>query len=582
MGLIQSQDAGHIPTTITARTPPDNTTSTIEKDGSNGRSEAIANGGDSKSSSMISPQSPPSISAVTLDDAIAIRTDWNKEIYLLSALAAPTIGIQLGVVLPNFLLASQVGRLYGSLYLDGFTLANLMGNLCNLSLLQGIYTASDTLGPQAYCAQNYPQVGLLCIRGVVASAIVLVPINVILVAFFERLMVAVGENLDAARHAQDYYRIFVWALPFFVLYNVTWKFLSAQEIMMPLVLVCLFSCTCILPIGVFGFVQESWLGFVGSAWTIVLFQAAQAILLLIYLHVQQPHKVETWPGLSWRTIRQALNEPKGAFGTYMWLGLGGMLATSEWIYWESLTLLIGTMGVVPLSVHTIPTQVLMVTFMFSFGIAIALAVRLGATLPISVERARKLTVGTFVGGALLFGTMGVMMYKYRETIFSLFTEEEAVLKGAHEIWPKVCVYFFNLCIYALNMGVATGLGQQWMFGIVTVIFLWGLSLPSMYYLCVIRGGGLSTAWACITQPYIVMNAYLIVRFFFFEDWKAVQHAIRSREGIEERTSSEAVFLDNGDRAGLLGNSDSSRSNGGDVVDERTGLLMVQSGGTIIQ
>jgi multidrug resistance protein, MATE family len=585
MGSSQSSNAGHVPTTITTKPPPTTTTtaSTAGNDEPCGISQSNYATNGVKYSSSLTHHPPPRISAITLDDAITIRTDWNKEIYLLSALAAPTIAIQLGVVLPNFLLASQVGRMYGSIYMDGFTLANMMGNLCNLSLLQGIYTASDTLGPQAFCAHNYAQVGLLCIRGVVASVIVLVPINAVLVAYFEPMMVAVGEDPEAARHAQDYYRIFVWALPFYVLYNVTWKFLSAQEIMTPLVVVCLLACSCILPIGVFGFMQESWLGFLGSAWTIVLFQSSQAILLLLYLYLWHPHKPGTWPGLSWRTIQQALYEPQGAFASYMWLGLGGMLATSEWIYWESLTLLIGTMGVIPLSVHTIPTQVLMVSFMISFGMAIALAVRLGATLPISVERARKLTVGTFISGAILFGTMSAMMYQFRAAIFSLFTNEEAVLEGAHEIWPKVCIYFFNLCIYALNMGVATGLGEQWMFGIVTVIFLWGLSLPSMYYLCIVRGGGLSTAWACITQPYIVMNAYLIFHFFFQQDWKAVQHSIRMREGMEERTSSEAIQVANGDHTGLLangganGDADSRRQDSSDTVDERTGLLMVPSG-----
>jgi multidrug resistance protein, MATE family len=565
---------GIVPTTIAAKFTTSNnkvtTMGEMEENGTKDTSSAVVCGG---SCQMHHQQDHARISAITLDDALVARTNWRKEIYLLLALAAPTIAIQLGGVLPNFLIASQVGRLYGSVYLDGYTLANLMGNLCNLSLLQGIYTASDTLGPQAYCAKNYAQVGFLCIRGVVASAIVLIPINVVLVAFFESMMVVVGEDHEAARHAQDYYRIFVWALPFFILYNVTWKFLSAQEVVMPLVVVCVFSCCCILPIGVVGFLRESWLGFLGSAWTIVLFQSSQAILLLMYLCLWHPHTRGTWPGLSWTTIRRALHEPKGAFANYMWLGLGGMLATSEWIYWESLTLLIGTMGVVPLSVHTIPTQVLMLSFMFSYGIAIALAVRLGATLPLSVGRARKLTVGTFIISAFLFGTMSAILHQFRGAIFGLFTNEEAVLDGAQEIWPKVCIYFFNLCIYALNMGVATGLGQQWFFGIVTIIFLWGLSLPSMYYLCVIRGGGLNTAWACITQPYIVMNAFLIFRFFFQQDWKAIQHVIRIREGMENRTSSEAA---NGDHAGLLVNIDSSvKLSHDDIVDERTELLMVQ-------
>ena len=274
-------------------------------------------------------------------------------------------------------------------------------------------------------------------------------------------------------------------------------------------------------------------------------------------------------------------EPKGAFKTYLWLGVGGMLATSEWIYWETLTLLIGTMGVVPLSVHTIPTQVLMLGFMPGFGIGIALAVRLGATLPLSVERAGKLTSGTFLACLLLFGVLTVIMYGCQGWIFSLFTTEDDVLDGAKEIWPKVCIYFFNLCIYALNMGIATGLGQQWMFGIVTVVTLWGISLPSMYFLCIVRGGGLSTAWACITQPYIVMNAFLVFHFFFRLDWREIQYTIRIREGMDKEPRSDSMFVANGkaNSGPLLGLEESLKGrDSSDTVDERTGLLMVQNGG----
>ena len=298
------------------------------------------------------------ISMITLDPTLLTpRTDWNKEIYLLLSLAVPTIIIQLGVVLPNFIIASQVGRLYGSIYLDGFTVANLMGNLCNLSLLQGVYTASDTLGPQAYTAKNYREVGLLSIRGAIVSIVVLLPINIILVGYFQRIMMTIFHqpNEEVAYHGQQYYRAFVFALPFYVLYNVTWKFLSSQEVMRPLLVVCLFCCCIVLPVGIYAFLH--WFGFIGSALSIVLFQSCQSLLLLLYIKLYHPHTAGTWPGLSWSTLKEAILEPNGAFITYVWLGLGGMLATSEWIYWESLTLLIGTMGVVPLSVHTIPTQV---------------------------------------------------------------------------------------------------------------------------------------------------------------------------------------------------------------------------------
>jgi MATE family multidrug resistance protein len=297
---------------------------------------------------------------ITMDPSLLpppATTDWRGEVRLLLALAAPTVAIQLGAVLPNFVVAARVGRMFGPVRLDGFTVANLMGNLCNLSLLQGVYSASDTLGPQSFALGNHRQVGLLAVRGVLVSIVVLLPINVVLVRSFGWVMITVFRqpNEDVAYCGQQYYRVFAVSLPFYIVYNATWKFLSAQGVMTPLVVVCLVCCVIVLPVASYGLLHV--LGFVGSAWTVVVFQSSQSVLLLLYVARYHPHTAGTWPGLSWKTLRDAVHDPDGALATYAWLGLGGMLATSEWIYWESLTLLIGTMGVIPLSVHTIPTQV---------------------------------------------------------------------------------------------------------------------------------------------------------------------------------------------------------------------------------
>jgi Na+-driven multidrug efflux pump len=233
------------------------------------------------------------------------------------------------------------------------------------------------------------------------------------------------------------------------------------------------------------------------------------------------------------------------------------------------------------------SQVLMVMFMFPYGIGVALAVRLGATLPLSVRRARSLAYGTFAAGTALFGTMAALLYGFRRFIFAIFTADNAVLDLANEIWPKVCVYYFNLCLYALNIGLATGLGQQWFFGFVTVLFLWGLSLPGMYYFCIVQGGGLSTAWACITQPYIVMNVVLTYRFFCQQDWDEIQRNIRRREGMDDDDDDDnnnddatAVLLGNGNG----GTHENGRTTGIEnhlestvVVDETTGLLLLPNG-----
>jgi Na+-driven multidrug efflux pump len=97
-------------------------------------------------------------------------TAWT-EARLLFELAVPTIFVQLGFVVPLFSIASYVGINYGYIYLDGMTLASLTGNLCTLALLQGLYSASDTLSPEAFGAGNSREVGLLAMRGFLGSMV---------------------------------------------------------------------------------------------------------------------------------------------------------------------------------------------------------------------------------------------------------------------------------------------------------------------------------------------------------------------------------------------------------------------------
>jgi hypothetical protein len=60
-----------------------------------------------------------------------------------------------------------------------------------------------------------------------------------------------------------------------------------------------------------------------------------------------------------------------AFDSHMSAG-GTLVANSEWIYWEVIGLMSGVLGVLPLSVHTILTQVCMFLFMILWDIGVAL------------------------------------------------------------------------------------------------------------------------------------------------------------------------------------------------------------------
>lgn len=483
----------------------------------------------SSSSSLVRPLSASSSATLPW---------WWHETKLLLNLTVPTILVQLNATIPPAVTASHVGRDLdkSASYLDGYSLANIVFNLLSLSLLQGVLTASDTLSPRAFGMGNYSEVGRIAIRAYLTSLVIVLPINIVIFFRIQSILEWLHEDAASSHLATRWYQIYcLISLPFYIFYGVVWKFLSAQEIVMPLVYVSLLGWVLVLPISLR--VLMPIMGFVGSAWAMLIYQVAQSILLVAYLSWKRPHTWGTWVGLFHREVwREVLRI--GPMLSFVKLALGGVLATSEWWFWEVICTMVGTFGVIPLSVHTVPTQVLQVAFMIPLGIGIALSVRVGATLPLNVRRAKLIVAGCYVVGGSLMVVMSLLLYIHRLRMFHMFTNDEEVIEGCERIWLDVVFYFFNLSIYGFHMGTLTGLGMQWTLATVTVVHLWGIGLPMAYYFAVVRGGGLEAVWRTLYPPYVAMNIILCYAFAT-ADWHVISAEIRKKEvssksGIDPR------------------------------------------------
>lgn len=481
-------------------------------------------------------------------DAAWEKTDNWLEARLFLELAGVSSLMNLAFIASPLLTASYIGRSFSPVYLSAFTLANLTGNLCTFSLMAGLFSASDTLSPQAFGRGDFSEVGRIAIRGFVASSSLLLPINIALYCYLEPLMIALGQDAEASFHASQWYRVFIWSLPFAVLFNCLWKFLTAQHIMKPLILVSL-SCTCLfLPLSLQFFIES--MGFLGSAVAYVSFQAFQALALLAYVYFQQPHEAETWPGLSIDTVVNALEWRR--MKVFLNLGVGGIVAQCEWIFWEAVGLVVGQLGVVALSVHTIPNQTIMAFCMVPFSFGIALAIRMGISIPISVRRTQKMVVATVGYSTILFGLVSIGVYVYQDAFVGLFTNSDDVKELAEDIWPHVSIFNLNVAIFGVLAGVATGLGMQWPLGVINFVFLWLLGLPMMYYSGVMRDGGLESVWFWMNIPYMGMNVTLTA-LFVSTDWRKIQKEILSggsRESVQANDG-EAADAPTNERTSLL-------------------------------
>jgi Na+-driven multidrug efflux pump len=165
--------------------------------------------------------------------------------------------------------------------------------LCTLSLLSGLWSASDTLSPQAYGAGQKPIVGYIAMRGLIGSVLVLLPTMTVLNLFLERLLVDdFGQDATAAQQAFGWYRVYSLSLPFHAVFGIVWKFLAAQDVMYPIVVCSIVSIGLVLPAAL-----RYSTTYTGTAAAVVFYEMIQAIGLLAWLGLRRPHDPLTWPGL---------------------------------------------------------------------------------------------------------------------------------------------------------------------------------------------------------------------------------------------------------------------------------------------
>lgn len=266
-------------------------------------------------------------------------------------------------------------------------------------------------------------------------------------------------------------------------------------------------------------------GYLGSSSAFVVYMVFLALIVVAYTWYFQSYKPSTWPGFAWKDTLEW--KP---FWLYLSLGFGGMLAMSEWIFWEIFSLIVGSMGQVQLGAHTIATQVITVGQDISLAFGIALSIRIGFTLPRNPMRARSIATITCFWSVIMFGIISWMMYAQRNFIFANFTDDAAMLATCQDIWWLVSWWFFNLSIFNVLAGIAYGLGLQWTLGKINSLSLWGFGLPAAFYFALVQEGGIKAAWMWINPPYILINCVLLL-VISRVDWDKISEEIRIRESM---------------------------------------------------
>ncbi|CAJ1934888.1 unnamed protein product [Cylindrotheca closterium] len=227
---------------------------------------------------------------------------------------------------------------------------------------------------------------------------------------------------------------------------------------------------------------------------------------------------------------------------FMKLGIGGMLAQCEWVFWECASLVIGLLGTIPLSAHTIPSQVLMFLWLPPLSAGTALSIRMGITMTHSVRMTKKLIVNATVLIVLAGAVVNIFVYLQAKPIIQSFTNDVEVLATAEKMWWKMCTFSQVCSLFGALCGIATGLGMQWTLASINLVWLWVVGLPTLYYFTIIREGGLEAAWTCINLPYAGMDLSLLVTFACV-NWEKVADEQQLKNTTDDSNENVTLLAD---------------------------------------
>ena len=262
-------------------------------------------------------------------------------------------------------------------------------------------------------------------------------------------------------------------------------------------------------------------GVEGAAWGTV---ASQVVGALVYLAIifKKEHRRAFCTLSGWR-----FEAP--LFTRFVRFGLPtGLQYSVEILAFAIFMMFVGRIGTVPLAASGIAFNLNMIVFMPMLGLGIGVAALvgryLGAEQPEVAERAvysafaMSLAYMLFCG-LLYVGASGPLLAPYAAGAPAGSFEEVAGI--ATVLLRFIALYsIFDMMNLVFAAGLKGSGDTLYPLGL-TFVLSWLLLLVPSYYLCVVRGAGVYTAWATATA-YVIALGLLMYRRFRSGRWKALR------------------------------------------------------------
>ncbi|KPI85368.1 hypothetical protein ABL78_5592 [Leptomonas seymouri] len=388
----------------------------------------------------------------------------------LAAVAQMSIGV---------VLVAMTGKMVSEVALGAATLACGLLNATAFSFAAGFSGALETVLSHSYGRDpNSKLFGVYAQRMSLMLLIIAVFVGPIL-AFSDSLLIAIGQNIQVARHTGTFCRVALFGVYPVMLLEMMRRYFACQHLNKQL--------SINLIAGAVSFPFVSWVclklfGFYGAAIGWVILMTCMPASLLIYLYATGKYK-KTWGGwdptalINWRPLL-GLAFPSMA------------MMMSEWMSLEVNLIIAGFAPTNDLAAFSIVYQCSGILWSLASGVFIEAAVLVGNALgqgePQFAKRCAIISLISAMGFALV---NIVVVVAFQRLIPRLFVDNTEVHETYRRLLPFFVVYHFFDCVQSCMMGVLRGCGLQTLgaLAIALVYSVVGVPVGAFLFFCTKTG-----------------------------------------------------------------------------------------------
>ncbi|KAI8098782.1 mate-domain-containing protein [Halteromyces radiatus] len=441
--------------------------------------------------------------------AMVKKTDYFQETQGLFKFVWPLLTSFLSAMGMKLVDVSFFGKL-GPQVLAATSLGNLFLTICGVAFGNGMLTAIDTLVSQAFTGAQHPwTLGIILQRSLIIMGLFSIPVGIIWY-HAETILITMGQDPKLASMAQIYLD---WTIPviypIFITTAIRRFFQCIGKMKVTLYIVLL-----IFPLNyLVDYTLLQWLdlGMKGAALQNTIYHLMVVTLYSGMLYFGTDFGKKYWPGWSKDACHQ--------WGTFMKLGVPGMLSVStDWAF-EVCAMVTGVLGETSLAAQSIVLSVntflLMIPYALSTAVTVRLGHHLGANQP---EKAKLCVVISVITGFCLVSFNAMLMFGFRYPITRHFTKDDLVTEAAIALISIVSPCHFVVGNGIILSGVLTAFGKQYLVAIFNLTSYYLVGLPFGIWLTFSYGWGLSGVWSGVVLAGLLKTIGETICLIYYIDW----------------------------------------------------------------